>query len=233
MGKLRGVFLGLPAALCLLGLPLSNALAQEPPPPASWEIPNGTSEMVPAGQDNDPFTAGSWSLQFVSGAQFAPTIVGPTTQAFDLVPFSLRLGLMLNTPQMEPGSLLRGNFECFIDETFMDVAKGPGNYLWGPSALLRYNFVQPDWRLIPYFQAGAGFVFNDIYKDPNQHAIGESFEFLLQFGTGAHYLLSDNWSLDAETNFMHISNAGLAKHNIGINAPGASLGLTWFFNRPR
>jgi opacity protein-like surface antigen len=99
----------------------------------------------------------------------------------------------------------------------------------GPAALLRYNFVQPEARLIPYVQGGAGIAWNDAYRNQHQIAIGEAVEFTLQAGVGVHYLLSKNWAVGAEADFYHISNAGLARRNAGINAVGGSVGVTYYF----
>ena len=105
-----------------------------------------------------------------------------------------------------------------------------GNYIGGITALLRYNFVQPGWRLVPYVHGGVGIVYTDAYKDKTQRAIGQAIEFTPQCSLGFRYLIKKNWSLDAEAMFHHISNAGLDKRNRSINAIGGFVGVTYFFD---
>lgn len=207
-------------ALLAAAAPLHAQEPNGPCPPAPW-----------AEDDSTPYVQDRLSVQVLGGTYFAPTIVGPTTQALDLAPATVRLGWMVNDPHFE--GLCRGSLELLLDYSYLTVFHGYGTYFTGPSGIVRYNFVQPDACLVPYVQGGAGFVFNDVWRDKTQHAVGEEFEFILQTGVGVHWLVADNWSLDAEASLIHISNAGLAKHNLGVNAPGASLGLTYFFGGPR
>lgn len=182
-------------------------------------------------QPNQPiFVKDRLSLQVMGGVLFAPSGIGPKTVTFNTVGLNVRLGWMLNTPS-RTDSLLTGNWEAILEMSGAHVVKGFGNYLIGPTLLLRYNFVRPGCKWIPYVQGGSGFVITDAYKDHNQDAIGEAFEFTPQASVGLRYLLRRNLSLDVEGMFHHISNASLAKRNAGINALGGFVGVTYFFNR--
>ena len=47
---------------------------------------------------------------------------------------------------------------------------------------------------------------------------------------GLRYFISDNWSLDIEGGYQHISNAGMASRNAGVNAGlGGQRGVTYHF----
>ena len=118
-----------------------------------------------------------------------------------------------------------------VELTAAPIIYGFGNIVVGPTILLRYNFVQPDWRMVPYLQVGGGFVYNDAYRDHSQRALGEAGEFYLQGTGGLHFLLSSCCSLDIEGGYLHISNAGINERNAGINALGGSLGITYFFSK--
>ncbi len=59
----------------------------------------------------------------------------------------------------------------------------------------------------------------------------EAIEFTPQASLGLHYLIDEKWSIDAEAMFHHISNAGLAERNRGINALGGFIG-TYLFKSP-
>jgi len=39
---------------------------------------------------------------------------------------------------------------------------------------------------------------------------------------------TSNFSLNLEYRFQHVSNAGLAGRNLGINAHGPVMGVSWF-----
>jgi hypothetical protein len=106
--------------------------------------------------------------------------------------------------------------------TTAPVFDGFGSIVIGPTALLRYNFVQPDWRLVPYLPAGGGFPYNDSYRDKTQRASGQGEEFYLQTTAGLHFLLTVHCALDVEGGYIHISNAGTNPRNGGINALGGS-----------
>jgi hypothetical protein len=234
------------AALLLTAAPLRGA--EEPtevirvPPWAGLEAPSAlTAPAVfpPPGLDAPaaesahacpPFAKGQWTLEVLSGMFFAPTGIGPTIPTFDYAPVNLRLGYIVIDPIWS--GPMRGCGEVLLDVTAAPVTTGFGDVLGGPSILLRWNFVQPGWRLVPYTQAGAGFIFTDAHEDRTQMAIGQSFEFLLQAGAGARYLVNDRWALNAEFDFEHISNGGTNRRNWGVNALGGFVGVTYFFPRP-
>jgi hypothetical protein len=172
------------------------------------------------------------SLQLVTGSLFSTKLFNGHEHTLDYWQTNLRLGCALNQPEPEE-SFFRGNFEALLEITGSIIYRGPGTYLAGATALLRYNFVQPDARFLPYVQAGAGIVFNDIYKDQSQDAVGQAIEFTPQASLGVRYLIHPNWSLDAEAMFHHISSANLSDRNDGINALGGFIGVTYFFDPRR
>jgi lipid A 3-O-deacylase len=175
------------------------------------------------------FTKGRKSLQLVSGVLFSPTVFGPRTRVFNYAQTNLRIGWMLNSPRTSK-SLLRGNVEAIFEITNSIIFKGSGDYMGGITGLIRYNFVQPHTKFFPYVQGGIGVIYNDAYKDHSQNAIGQAIEFTPQFSSGFRYLINENCSIDAEAMFHHISNAGLADRNSGINAFGGFIGLTHFYD---
>ncbi|MCF8143102.1 MAG: acyloxyacyl hydrolase [Deltaproteobacteria bacterium] len=190
------------------------------------------AEPVPetaAHSENDVYAKGRLSLQLVSGALFSLTNVPDGTPVFNYAQTNLRLGVMFTDPGPQD-CFLRGNWEGIFEVTNSIIFKGFGNYMGGVTALVRYNFVQPDWKVIPYLQAGAGIIYNDAYKDQSQNAIGQAIEFTPQASVGLHYMISDKWALDVEGMIQHISNADMAERNSGINAVGGFVGITYFFD---
>jgi len=173
------------------------------------------------------FTKNRISLEILQG-YFTDIDLGPDTPDFEYTQTILRLGWMLNDPG--PSRFLpEGNWELMFELCRSSVTAGPGNYMEGFSALVRYNFVSHGRRLIPYIQGGVGILFNDVYKDRSQDAIGQDLEFTPQIGLGIQYMLTNNWSIIAEGKCHHISNAGLSNRNDGMNALGASIGFAYFF----
>lgn len=174
-------------------------------------------------------TKGRISLQLVSGALFSLRGFPVDSPALSYAQTNLRLGWMLGTPGTDR-SVLRGNWEGLVELSNSIIFKGPGNYIGGITGLLRYNFVQPDLDLIPYIQGGVGIVYNDVYEDDTQQAIGQAIEFTPQCSIGVHYLIDKNWAAAAEGMFYHISSAGMSKRNNSLNSLGGFIGVTYFFD---
>jgi hypothetical protein len=170
-------------------------------------------------------------LQVMAGAYFSHVGLGPSHPTYNFAPLALRFGKMTECGWTE--GWLRGNFEPMLEFSGAGVFNGFGNFYVGSSALLRYNFIQPDARLIPYFQIGAGVSYNDGYRDPTQAALGQGMEFLVQAQLGVRYFLTQRCSIDIEAGYIHISNAHMADRNLGINALGGSIGISYFFGGPR
>jgi hypothetical protein len=174
----------------------------------------------------DPFAAGATSTQVLGGAYFSAAI-GPRIPFFNYVPLSVRSGMMLTSPEDHWWG--RSNCECLVDLTGALITSKYGNWFAGPTFFLRANWLEFGSTFVPYTQVGAGGVINDAYKEPNQHAIGEAFEFYLHWEWGVRCFVAPNLSLDVEGGLQHISNGGLASRNYGMNAFGAAVGLTYFF----
>lgn len=195
-----------------------------------WSSHARAEQAVPSATQSeaDRFTQGRFSMQLVSGALFSLRNLPEDSPDLDYAQTNLRFGWMLQTPGPR-NDFLRGNWEGLVEVSNSIIFNGFGNYIGGITGLLRYNFVQPDWRVVPYIQGGVGIVYNDAYKDKTQKAIGQAIEFTPQCSVGLHYLISDKWALDVEGMFHHISNAGMSERNNSINSLGGFLGVTYFF----
>jgi hypothetical protein len=195
-------------------------------PCSAWadDASNATHNPTP-----EVYTKDRISIQLVSGAIFSPTLFAPRTKVMDYAQTNLRLGWMINSPG-RVGFLPRGNLEAILELTNSIIYKGPGNYMGGLTALIRYNIVPKDSRFVPYIQMGGGAVYTDVYKDRTQNGIGNSVEFTPQGSIGCHYMINNNWSITGETIFHHMSNAGLDHRNRGSNAYGGFIGGTYYFD---
>jgi hypothetical protein len=176
-----------------------------------------------------PFVRDGLSIEGRVGPYWSPVGIGPDDPSFDFVRMAARLGWMLNDASAWSGPL-RGSFQMIFEVEGGPVFDGFGDWLVGPAVWIRYNFVQPGWRVVPYLQGGLGLIFSDAYQDKSQDAIGTNPELTVQAAVGARFLLDEHWSLDLEGGYEHISNADIAKRNDGVNALGASAGFTCFFD---
>jgi Lipid A 3-O-deacylase (PagL) len=183
---------------------------------------------APAAWPADPFAAGSASTEARGGAYFS-TNAGPSAPRFDYVPVSVRRGWMLSGPDDYWWG--RGNYECLCDLTGARATSGFGSWLAGPSLYLRFNWLEADVPVVPYVQVGAGGVLSDAYRVRTQPAIGQAFEYYLHYEVGVKCFVAPNLSVDVEGGLQHISNGGMSSRNAGVNAIGATVGLTYYFPR--
>ena len=134
-----------------------------------------------------------------------------------------RYGWILTAPH-GPG-FLRGQFEYAVDvvPVFLVVQRTGTAYGFGLNPFaLKWNFTKPR-KVVPYFELGGGTLFTNDYVPPGTSHVN----FTSSGGLGLHFLRSKyNWS--AEIRFMHISNAGLASLNPGINTLQLRLGFGRF-----
>jgi len=172
---------------------------------------------------SDYFQPDKYEVMLASGVMFSPIGADKGRHTVDYTLTGLQFGWML-TDVGRP-VWWRGNWEVALEAMGGEVYKGRGSYIAGGTAWMRYNFVQPNWRLVPYVQAGAGAEGTDM----DQRLIGEKFNFNLDVAAGLRCFVTRNWALDFECRYQHISNAKISNHDIGINAVGPMIGLSYFF----
>ena len=135
----------------------------------------------------------------------------------------LRYGWILTDPA-GPG-FLRGRFEYAVDAipAFVLTQRNGTAYGIGLTPVgLKWNFSQPR-HVVPYFEIDGGLLFSNRNVPPGTSTLN----FTTSGALGLHFLRSKyNWS--AEVRFMHISNAGLASPNPGINTFQVRLGFGRF-----
>ena len=113
---------------------------------------------------------------------------------------------------------LRGNLEFSIGPIVTLIVNGPESYFVGAAGGLRYNFIQPGARLIPYLELRGGIGKSDsrkIYKSLQSDA---TLSYLL--GAGLRYELSPRWSVAAGAIDQHLSTAYFADRDYGSDAVG-------------
>jgi hypothetical protein len=135
----------------------------------------------------------------------------------------VRYGWVLTDP-IGPGAL-RGRFEYAVDVVPAFVLTQRNGTAYGigldPFAL-KWNFAATR-KVTPYAEICGGTLFTNTQAPPGTSRVN----FTTAGAVGLHFLRSKyNWS--AEVRFMHISNAGLANLNPGINTIQVRLGFGRF-----
>jgi len=136
----------------------------------------------------------------------------------------LRYGWVLSDPHL-PG-FLRGRFEYAVDALPVFAVFQPANTAYGlgfDPLGLKWNFERRG-RFSPYLELTGGTLFTNHNVPTGTNPVN----FMDQAAFGTHILGANyNWSL--ELRYMHISNAGLATPNPGINTVQVRLGIGKFY----
>ena len=147
--------------------------------------------------------------------------------AIDLAVDSIRPGIMLSNPH--GSGFFAGNWE-FLGEVFGGgIFHGPGSVEVGGTLIFRYNFIQPNARVIPHMQIGAGGIYTDIGEGESRGLVSLPVEFNLQGTGGLRFMLDNKWSLILEAGYRHISNGTIELPNRGVDSVGGDVGLGFFF----
>jgi len=180
--------------------------------------------------DTDPFAKGGHEIDFTVGYLHSPVFAKKNRLTLDYAQSDVSFGWMLTSPAPLFGrDCLRGNWEALGNLFGVGVVKGPSGFMAGGRVLLRYNFVQPQARWVPFWQIGVGALGNDIYTHRDQRLVGSGFEFTLVTDVGLRYFITPQWAAILTADFEHISNADTASRNVGVNAAGGMLGVGYFF----
>lgn len=134
-----------------------------------------------------------------------------------------RLGWVLTDPH-GPG-FLKGRFEYAVDvvPVFLVTQRTNTAYGWGVNPFaLKWNFSTSE-KIVPYVDLGGGTLFTNVKVPENTSRTN----FTTSAALGVHFVRSKYyWS--SEIRFMHISNAGLATPNPGINTIQFRIGFGSF-----
>ena len=125
--------------------------------------------------------------------------------------------------------ILRGNTDLTFSPSFTVIPRGPETRYAAFNLGVRRNFVQPNWRIVPYVETRGGLGFIDA-KGPKgvRYAQGQDFTFTLMLGSGVRYNFNPRYSISAGVSYMHVSNAYLSQPKVedfGINVYGPMVGI--------
>ena len=138
--------------------------------------------------------------------------------------FGLRYGWILTNSHLP--SFLRGRFEYAVDAVPVFLVFQPANTAYGVGfdpLGLKWNF-ERHGRLSPYLELTGGTLFTSHNVPTGTNTVN----FMDQAALGVH-ILGAKRNVSLELRYMHISNAGLATPNPGVNTVQVRLGIGKFF----
>jgi len=170
---------------------------------------------------SDSLEQGTWELGiWTSGGHSVP---GGTsdTGVWDA---GVRVGKVL-TDEHGPG-FLRGNFEYAVDfiPAYLLVFPRQTSYAGGfDPIILKWNFTSGT-KVAPYLELGGGVLasFDDVPPGTN------NVNFMPQASFGVQIFTREKRAVSVAAKYVHISNAGLATPNPGINTLQFSVGYHWY-----
>jgi len=125
-------------------------------------------------------------------------------------------------------SWLRGYNQFYVSGMAEPIFKGIENHYFGFNLGMRYNFVQPGSRFVPYFSGGVGAGGIDSHPEvPGGQ--GQDFTFNILTAAGVAYIVNDNWKIDVGVLYQHLSNGGQTDPNPSLNLFGPQVGVTCSF----
>jgi len=135
----------------------------------------------------------------------------------------LRWGNNLNS-----SGIFRGYNQVYFTALAEPIIRGIENHYFGINIGLRYNFVPPESRLIPYFSGGLGLGWID--SQPEQFGgQGQDFTFNVLSALGVSYRFNNRLSAQLGVLYQHLSNAGQTDPNPSLNLIGPQFGMTFSF----
>ena len=141
----------------------------------------------------------------------------------DVLTARMRWGNYLNRE-----GFFRGYNQIYFSFLAEPIIRGIENHYFGMNLVLRYNFVRPGSRFVPYFSGGVGL--GGIDSQPGQFGgQGQDFTFNILSAVGVSYKFSDRFSGQIGVLYQHFSNAGQTDPNPSLNLFGPQVGFTFSF----
>ncbi len=178
-----------------------------------------------------------------SSAELPPTELNPQSFEFAVEsgylfgainpPADYQIGAEFLTARIRWGVVrddtwLRGYNQFYISGIAEPIFRGIENHYFGFNIGMRYNFVRPGNRLVPYFSGGVGAGWIDSHPEV-PGAQGQDFTFNILSAAGVSFELNDHWKLNAGVLYEHLSNGGQTDPNPSLNLFGPQLGVICSF----
>jgi lipid A 3-O-deacylase len=122
-----------------------------------------------------------------------------------------------------PGPLF-GSFEVGLEPLYQRYLEPEDAFFAGLGATARYHFLSLG-RFVPYAEAAAFAGGTDL----NVPEIDSNFTFLLWFGGGASFFVTDRAAIYAGYRWTHLSNGNTDRPNRGLENHTGVVGMSFFF----
>ncbi len=170
------------------------------------------------------FSKGTWEVHVSTGYTHTYRRTESNVTNLKGIPVILGGGVVATDPIGT--SWYRGQITVGGEVQFNQYVEPLSTYLVALTPTAKYTFLASD-KLRPYVEIGAGVVWTDLAdRIPEK---GSQFNFNLQAGAGLSYFVVPTTSINVAYRFQHISNAGTAQPNQGIDAGVVLIGISQFF----
>ncbi len=122
----------------------------------------------------------------------------------------------------------RGYNQFYLTAEGQPIVRGVENHYFGLNFGLRYNFVRPNWRIVPYVSGGLGLGWIDSNPD-DYGSQGQDFTFNILSAIGLSWRVDRHWKIDAGVLYEHFSNGGQTDPNPSLNLLGPQLAVSYSF----
>lgn len=129
---------------------------------------------------------------------------------------------------IQGNSWLRGYNQFYVSAIAEPFFRGIENRYFGINLGMRYNFVRPGSRFVPYISGGLGLGWIDSQSQVFGGE-GQDFTFNILTAAGISYLLDDHWKISVGALYEHLSNGGQTDPNPSLNLFGPQVGLNYSF----
>ena len=178
---------------------------------------SGLGQSLPS----DSLAPGAWELGLWTAGGHSVSGGTANTSVWDA---GVRVGKVLTA---EHGSgLLRGNLEYAVDivPAYLLVFPRQTSYAGGfDPFIVKWNFTSGG-RVAPYLELGGGVLFSLDNVPPGANNVN----FMPQASLGVQIFTREKHAVSIAAKYVHISNAGLATPNPGINTIQFAVGYYWF-----
>jgi len=193
---------------CAVLLACSQTFAGVEPPPAA----TATEEFNPQ------------RFEFAIESGFLFGAINPPT--------SYEIGAEFLTARIRWGVVhdtwLRGYNQFYVSAMAEPIFRGIENHYFGFNLGMRYNFVRPGSRFVPYFSGGVGTGWIDSHPEiPGGQ--GQDFTFNILSAAGISYSVNDHWKINVGALYQHLSNGGQTDPNPSLNLFGPQVGVNYSF----
>jgi len=179
-------------------------------------------KQLPVSTATEEFNPQRFEFAIESGYLFG-AINPPTSYEIgaEFLTARIRWGVVHNT-------WLRGYNQFYVSAMAEPIFRGIENHYFGFNLGMRYNFVRPGSRLVPYFSGGVGAGWIDSHPEiPGGQ--GQDFTFNILSAAGISYSINDHWKINVGALYQHLSNGGQTDPNPSLNLFGPQVGVTCSF----